>query len=58
MFSVLNEATSGGRELRLDDELVGDYKGGSVVPCTRFMWLILASSSLKFNKSQIFSKNF
>ena len=37
MFSVLNEATSGGRELILDDELVGDYKGGSVVPCTRFM---------------------
>ena len=37
MFSVLYEATSGDREIRLDDELVGDYKEGSVVPCTRFM---------------------
>ena len=37
MLSVLHEATSGGRELRLNDELVGDYKEGSVVPCTQFM---------------------
>ena len=51
LFSVLYQATSSDRELRLDGELVGDYKEGSVVPCTRFMWLILASSSLNFEKN-------